>query len=71
MEHTDRQTSILGLDSEALPEAENSDDNNHQDQHHAHNRCACNQGQLLPPALTLIQLGLTMMFLTEGAISSL
>lgn len=40
-------------DSEPSPEAENSDDNDHQDQHHAHDRSACNQGQLLPPALTL------------------
>ena len=40
-------------DSEPSPEAENSDDNDHQDQHHAHNCSACNQGQLLPPAVSL------------------
>lgn len=36
---------------ELSPEAKDCDDNNHQDQHHTHDRSACNQGQLLPPAL--------------------
>lgn len=36
---------------ELSPEAKNCDDNNHQDQHNTHDRSACNQGQLLPPAL--------------------
>lgn len=36
---------------EFSPEAENCDDNDHQDQHHTHNHSACNQCQLLPPAL--------------------
>lgn len=35
------------------PETENSDDNDHQDQHHTHDGRACDQGQLLPPALIL------------------
>lgn len=38
---------------ESSPEAEDSDDDDHQDQHHAHNRRACDQCQLLPPALIL------------------
>lgn len=38
---------------ECSPEAENSNDNDHQDQHHTHDCRACDQGQLLPPALGL------------------
>lgn len=38
---------------ESLPEAKNSNDNDHQDQHHTHDSCARDQGQLLPPALVL------------------
>lgn len=54
-----------------LPEAENCNDDDHQDQDHSHNRSACNQGQLLPPALALIQLSLTVMLLAEGTVASL
>lgn len=38
---------------EPSPEAEDGDDDDHQHQHHTHDRSACNQGQLLPPALIL------------------